>query len=67
MEVIAISGSVRKSNQLVGINNAISDGHLVVYYPHLLVHPDYYRQGIGKRMMQALQKIFRSASTNVDG
>jgi hypothetical protein len=27
--------------RLIGIGNAISDGFLVVYYPHLLVHPDY--------------------------
>jgi hypothetical protein len=26
---------------LVGIANAISAGYLVVYYPHLLVHPEY--------------------------
>ena len=24
-------------DQLVGIGNALTDGHLVVYYPHLLV------------------------------
>ena len=29
------------NGRLVGIGNAISDGHLVVYYPHLLVHPDF--------------------------
>jgi len=26
-------------SKLVGLGNAISDGHLVVYYPHLLVCP----------------------------
>jgi len=26
--------------KLVGLGNAISDGHLVVYYPHLLVLPE---------------------------
>ncbi|MEJ5148862.1 hypothetical protein [Sphingobacterium sp. MYb388] len=26
---------------LVDLGNAISDGYLVVYYPHLLVHLDY--------------------------
>ena len=39
---------------LVGVGTALSDGHLVVYYPHLLVHPDCQRQGVGRRMMQAL-------------
>lgn len=44
--------------RLVGIGNAISDGFLVVYYPHLLVHPDYQGQGIGKRIMQILKKRY---------
>ena len=29
------------NEKLVGLGNAISDGYLVVYYPHLLVHPEY--------------------------
>ena len=41
--------------RLVGIGNAISDGFLVVYYPHLLVHPEYQGQGIGKKMMVYLK------------
>lgn len=47
--------TARAERRLVGLGNAISDGHLVVYYPHMLVHPDYQRQGIGKKMMQAMQ------------
>lgn len=39
---------------LVGLGNAISDGHLVVYYPHLLVLPEYQGLGIGIRLMQTL-------------
>ncbi|MEL6385423.1 MAG: GNAT family N-acetyltransferase [Cyanobacteria bacterium J06626_18] len=42
-------------DRLVGIGNAISDGYLVVYYPHLLVHPDYQGQGIGKRVLEKLK------------
>ncbi len=42
-------------DRLVGLGNAISDGHLVVYYPHLLVHPDYRGRGIGRKIMQGLQ------------
>lgn len=34
-------------DKLVGLGNAISDGHLVVYYPHLLVLPEYQGRGIG--------------------
>jgi GNAT superfamily N-acetyltransferase len=43
---------------LVGIGNAISDGFLVVYYPHLLVRPDYQGQGIGQRIMTILQQRY---------
>ena len=44
--------------KLVGLGNAISDGHLVVYYPHLLVHPDYQGKGIGKRIVTKLQEKY---------
>jgi len=40
--------------KLVGLGNAISDGYLVVYYPHLLVLPEYRRRGIGKQIMKML-------------
>jgi len=47
--VTAWSGS-----RLVGLGNAISDGHLVVYYPHLLVDPEYQGRGIGTELMRRL-------------
>ena len=40
--------------QLVGLGNAISDGYLVVYYPHLLVLPEYQGRGIGTELMRRL-------------
>ncbi len=46
-------------DRLVGLGNAISDGHLVVYYPHLLVHPDYHRCGIGPEIVQRLRAKFQ--------
>jgi GNAT superfamily N-acetyltransferase len=45
--------------QLVGIGNAISDGFLVVYYPHLLVLPDYQGQGIGRGIMERLKQRYK--------
>lgn len=47
--------TARLDGRLVGLGNAISDGHLVVYYPHLLVDPACQRRGIGRQMMQAMQ------------
>ena len=47
--------SAWEGDRLVGIGNAISDGYLVVYYPHLLIHPDSQGQGIGKRLMEKLK------------
>ena len=61
--IAALRGShclvtARIDSKLVGIGNAISDGHLVVYYSHLLVHPDHQRRGIGRSMMKQLQSRY---------
>jgi len=50
--------TARLDGVLVGLANAISDGYLVVYYPHMLVHPDYQRMGIGRQIMQAMQACY---------
>ena len=59
---------------LVGLGNAISDGFLVVYYPHLLVLPEHQRKGIGGRIMDLLtakyagfhQQILVSDGTTIE-
>jgi ribosomal protein S18 acetylase RimI-like enzyme len=51
--------TARVEGRLVGLGNAISDGHLVVYFPHLLVHPDVQRQGIGRAMMDLLLRRYQ--------
>jgi len=50
--------TARLSGRLVGLANAISDGHLVVYYPHMLVYPEFQGKGVGRKMMDALQSIY---------
>ena len=50
--------TAREATKLVGIGNAISDNYLVVYYPHMLVHPKHQRKGIGTKMMKALQSKY---------
>ncbi len=52
--------TARISGKLVGIGNAISDGSLVVYYSHLLVHPNQKGKGIGRAMMELLQQKYAS-------
>ncbi len=50
--------SAWQGEQLVGLGNALSDGYLVVYYPHLLVHPAYQGKGIGKMIMGKLSEKY---------
>jgi len=45
--------------KLVGLGNAISDGYLVVYYPHLLVLPEYQGRGIGTQLMRRLMARYQ--------
>ncbi|MCG7981501.1 MAG: GNAT family N-acetyltransferase [Candidatus Thiodiazotropha lotti] len=51
--------TARIDGRLVGIGNAISDGHLVVYYPHMLVDPAYHGQGIGRKMMNSMMSLYQ--------
>ena len=59
------------NSNLVGLGNAISDGALVVYYPHLLVRPAYQRQAVGRRIMEAFGERYgafhQQALLAVDG
>ncbi|EGR2552817.1 GNAT family N-acetyltransferase [Vibrio alginolyticus] len=52
--------TARISGKLIGIGNAISDGHLVVYYPHMLVHPEFHGQGIGRKVIELMQTKYSS-------
>jgi GNAT superfamily N-acetyltransferase len=52
--------SAWENKKLVGLGNAISDGYLTVYYPHLLVLPEYQGKGIGKMILDKLQEKYRN-------
>jgi GNAT superfamily N-acetyltransferase len=52
--------TARINGKLVGLANAISDGHLVVYFPHMLVHPNVHRRGVGRALMEAMLNRYRS-------
>ena len=47
-----------QGDRMLGLANAILDGFLVVYYPHIVVHPDFQRQGIGREMMIQLMRRY---------
>jgi len=47
------------NKKLVGLGKAISDGYLTVYYPHLLILPDYQGKGIGKMIFDKMQEKYR--------
>ncbi|CAL2084996.1 hypothetical protein T190611E02C_20376 [Tenacibaculum sp. 190524A05c] len=44
--------------KFVGLGNAISDGHLIVYYSHLLVLPEYQGKGIKNMIVNKFQKKY---------
>ena len=44
--------------RLIGLGNAISDGFLVVYYPHLIVHPKFQGQGVGTEILKRLRRKY---------
>ncbi len=51
--------------ELVGLGYAISDRALVVYYPHLLVHPDHQGHGIGSEIVRRLTAKYRDFHQHV--
>ncbi|GAL35325.1 histone acetyltransferase HPA2 and related acetyltransferases [Vibrio maritimus] len=51
--------TARKEGKLIGIGNAISDGHLVVYYPHMLVDPAFHGFGVGRKMISLMQSKYK--------
>jgi len=57
--------SATVGGRLIGLVNALSDGSLVVYYPHLIVHPDYQGQGIGQALMTRIMARYEGLHQHV--
>jgi len=51
--------TARDNGQLIGLANAISDGYLMVYYPHMLVLPEYQGKGVGHLIMAKMQEKYK--------
>jgi len=43
-----------ENKNLIGLGRAISDETITVYFPDLLIKPDWQRKGIGTKIMQML-------------
>lgn len=56
--VTAWASGPAKGGALIGLGNALSDGALVVYYPHLLVHPDWHGKGVGRAIVRHMQEHY---------
>jgi len=47
-------------DKLVGLINSLSDGVLNVYFPYLLVRPEYHGAGIGKKLVAMMLAEYKS-------
>ncbi len=52
-------------DRLVGIINGISDGHMVVYFSYVIVHPDYHGKKIGETMMNSILSFYEDLKVKV--
>lgn len=53
------------NGRMIGIGNAVSDGYLFVYYPHLLVDPAYRGQGLGHEIVRRLMAHYSGCRQQV--
>ena len=51
--------------KLVGLMNALSDGHMTAYFHYLLVRPEYQGQGIGKRLVAWMMQEYKDCFARV--
>lgn len=46
--------TVNDNNRIIGMGRIVGDGAIYFYIQDIVVHPDYQRNGIGKKIMNAL-------------
>ncbi len=47
-------------DRLVGIMNALSDGVMNVFFLYIVIHPDYQKKGVGKKMVELMLHKYNS-------
>lgn len=52
-------------DQLVGLIDILSDGHMVAYIHYLLVRPEYQGKGIGKALIAKMVEAYENVPTKV--
>ena len=52
------------NGRFVGMARIVGDGGLVFYIQDVAVHPDFQRQGIGKRMMDKIMEYIRAHASH---
>ncbi|MGR5996398.1 GNAT family N-acetyltransferase [Bacillus cereus] len=46
--------TVKDNNQIIGMGRIVGDGAIYFYIQDIVVHPDYQKNGIGKKIMNTL-------------
>lgn len=50
--------SLWQGEKLVGLMNAISDKSMIVYFPYLLIRPEFQGMGLGKELVTRMLKKY---------
>jgi GNAT superfamily N-acetyltransferase len=57
--------TARRDGRLVGLARVISDGASICYLQDVLVHPDAQREGVGRRLVQAVLEPYGAVRQKV--
>lgn len=52
--------SMWDKDKLIGLMSAITDSEMTVYFPYLLVMPEYQGKGIGKKLCQNMLEYYKN-------